>query len=79
MHYQRKRGKYIGRASRRVSGDDVSLEEAIKDAYDRAKNSKPDDERTTLNGALTLRFQVVGIEIEGNNPISDYIVHLDDA
>ena len=79
MDHQHKRGKYIGRASRRVSGEEVSLEEAIKDAYDRAKNSKPDDERTTLNGALTLRFQIVGIEIEGNNPISDYIVHLNDA
>jgi hypothetical protein len=79
MHQQRKRGKYIGRASRRASGDDVSLEEAIRDAYERAKNSKSDDERTTLNGPLTLRFQIVGIEIEGNNPISDYVVHLDDA
>ena len=29
-------------------------------------------------GALTLRFKIVGISIEGSNPISDYIVHLDD-
>ena len=73
------RGKYIGRASRRVPPEEVTLEEAIKDAYERGKTAKPDDERSTLKGDLTLRFKVVGIRVEGENPITDYIVDLDDA
>jgi hypothetical protein len=74
-----KRGKYMGRASRRVSTvEEVTLEAAIVDAYERAKASKPDDERNTNTGALKLRFKIVGIRVEGENPITDYIVDLDD-
>ncbi len=71
-------GKYIGRASRRVSQEELTLDEAIKDAYERAMASKSEDERNTLGGPLTLRFKIVGVGIEGRNPISDIIVYLDD-
>jgi hypothetical protein len=70
-----KRGKYSGRAKRK---GEATLENALIDAYERAMATKPDDERNTLEGAVTFRFKVVGIRIEGSNPISDYIVELDD-
>ncbi len=41
--------------------------------------AKPDDERSTLEGRPDARFKVVGIRVEGENPITDYIVDLDDA
>jgi hypothetical protein len=71
-----KRGKYMGRATRKEG--DPTLEKAILDAYERAIASKSEDERSTLTGAVTFRFKIVGVRVEGNNPISDYIVDLDD-
>ena len=70
------RGRYIGRARRK---GDPTLENAILDAYERAIGSKPDEERALPGGErVTFRFKVVGIRVEGDNPISDYIVDLDD-
>ncbi len=43
------RGKYIGRARVRVPQESLSLDEAIKDAYERADGKRsPTDERNTL-------------------------------
>jgi hypothetical protein len=72
------RGKYIGRAKRKAPGEQPTFENAIRDAYERAMASKPEDERNTSEGPLTFRFKIVGVRVEGNNPITDYIVDLDD-
>jgi hypothetical protein len=80
MEKHEKRGKYIGSASRKQANQEArTLEHAIVDAYERAIASKPDNERQTAGGeAITFRFKVVGIRIEGTNPIGDYVVDLDD-
>jgi hypothetical protein len=75
-----RRGKYIGRASRRKGPDEpLTVQDAFDDAYERAINAQHESDRTTPRGPVTFRFTVVAIEIEGTNPIGDYIVHLDDA
>jgi hypothetical protein len=75
-----RRGRYIGRASRRVGPDEpLTVQAALDDAYDRAINAQDESDRTTPRGPVTFRFKVVAIEIEGTNPIGDYIVHLADA
>ena len=74
------RGKYIGRASRHKGPDDpITLQDALDDAYERAINAQDESDRSTERGPVRFRFKVVAIEIEGTNPIGDYIVHLDDA
>jgi hypothetical protein len=76
-HGSDRRGRYIGRASRKEGSP--TLEKALIDAYERAIGSKPPEDRQRFNAEpLTFRFKVVGIRIEGTNPPSDYIVDLDD-
>ena len=54
---------------------DGALEEAIKDAYERAMASKSDERRRARRAAVTFRFTVVGDRASrGRIPIGDYIV-----
>ena len=58
---------YVGRSSEEEA--EPTLENAIRNAYKKGRHGKPD-------GPMT--FRISEIRVEGNNPISDYIVHLDE-
>ena len=70
------RGAYIGRSTEaEPEPDDLegpTLRKAIRAAYRLGMADKPKDTGETFT------FKVVGIRVEGTNPISDYIVDLDD-
>jgi hypothetical protein len=77
MSPQGERVVYVGSAQewfRRQGGEDqapedMRLEQAIMDAYEKAPKIPGGEERT---------FRVVGIFVTGTNPPSDYKVHLID-
>ena len=69
-------GVYEGRASeyRGRKGEDVVLEDAFLDAYEKGMAKKP----PRLASEDPYTFEVVGIFIEGRNPPSDYRVRIKD-
>ncbi len=68
------------RLARRSPATSCLLEDALEGRLSRrAMATKPDDERMPSGEPRTFQFKVVGIRVEGMNPITDYIVDLDDV
>lgn len=73
------RGRYPGSAKNRKPSGEVTLEDAILDAYENGMAAKDEVDRVRADGsARVFRFKVDAIFIEGTNPPSDYKVELVD-